>query len=126
MTREELAVYIAKENEANGYGVEETHIASVMNIIFYVGVEMYRPLVRLLLGNWKELDERIAGYGEDDWKHIETLKERMDEDRQDESQLTAKEVAMFFEVLEGEDTANQLSTNERPITAAELRRIRGR
>ena len=39
----------------------------IVSLIEYFGIELYRPITRLLLSNWEEITERINNYTELDW-----------------------------------------------------------
>ena len=39
----------------------------IVGLIEYFGIELYRPITRLLLSNWEEITERINNYTESDW-----------------------------------------------------------
>lgn len=118
MTREQLITYIQQErNTYEDCGITDENIDQIANIIEYFGMDMYRPITRLLLSNWEELSERIQHYTEADWVVAKTIQENT-------HTLDLFSIAMLLEVLEGEDTENQRNNVGRGITKAELAQIR--
>ena len=86
----------------------------IVSLIEYFGIELYRPITRLLLSNWEEITERINNYTESDWMMA-------DEIQKTTSTLDRFSIAMLIEVLEGEDTLNQAENAGRRLTDAEMR-----
>lgn len=131
MTRQQLYDYVVDQNEMNGYGIDEDSIECAVDIMEFVGGDLYRPLTRLLLSNWKEIASRIESYTDEQWKFVhriaENMKYSLEHDHGDESHhLSDHEIAIFIEMLEGDDTATQTLQGDTPITEEELRRIRGK
>ena len=131
MTRKKLYEYVMDQNEMNGYGIDEEGIECAVDIMEFVGGELYRPLTRLLLSNWKEIASRIESYTDEQWNFVhriaENMKRALERDHGDESHhLSDCGIAIFIEMLEGDDTATQTLQGDTPITEEELRRIRGK
>ena len=131
MTRNKLYEYVVDQNEMNGYGIDEDSIECAVDIMEFVGGELYRPLTRLLLSNWKEIASRIESYTDEQWNFVHRIAENMkwslEHDHGDESHhLSDCGIAIFIEMLEGDDTATQTLQGDTPITEEELRRIRGK
>lgn len=131
MTRKKLYEYVVDQNEMNGYGIDEDSIECAVDIMEFVGGELYRPLTRLLLSNWKEIASRIESYTDEQWNFVHRIAENMkwslEHDHGDESHhLSDCGIAIFIEMLEGDDTATQTLQGDTPITEEELRRIRGK
>lgn len=131
MTRQQLYDYVVDQNEMNGYGIDEDSIECAVDIMEFVGGDLYRPLTRLLLSNWKEIASRIESYTEEQWTFVhriaENMKDSLEHDHGDESyHLSDCGIAIFIEMLEGDDTATQTLQGDTPITEEELRRIRGK
>lgn len=131
MTRKQLYEYVVDQNEMNGYGIDEDSIECAVDIMEFVGGELYRPLTRLLLSNWKEIASRIESYTDEQWNFVHRIAENMkwslEHDHGDESHhLSDCGIAIFIEMLEGDDTATQTLQGDTPITEEELRRIRGK
>lgn len=129
MNRETLLRYVSQQNLDNGYQVDEDGIECAVDIMEFVGGDLYRPLTRLLLSNWHEIAERIAAYTEEDWavshRIAEAMKREMADLHPDETQhLSDMGIAIFIEMLEGRDTYAQSHAGERPISEEKLRRIR--
>ena len=125
MTRQQLYDYVVDQNEMNGYGIDEDSIECAVDIMEFVGGDLYRPLTRLLLSNWKEIASRI----ERNFVHriAENMKHSLEHDHGDKSHhLSDHGIAIFIEMLEGDDTATQTLQGDTPITEEELRRIRGK
>lgn len=115
----------------NGYGVDGDSIECAVDIMEFVGGDLYRPLTRLLLSNWKEIASRIESYTDEQWNFVHRIAENMkcslEHDHGDESHhLSDHGIAIFIEMLEGDDTATQTLQGDTPITQEELRRIRGK
>ena len=131
MTRKKLYGYVVDQNEMNGYGVDADSIECAVDIMEFVGGDLYRPLTRLLLSNWKEIANRIESYTDEQWNFVhriaENMKDSLEHDHGDETyHLSDKGIAIFIEMLEGDDTATQTLQGDTPITEEELRRIRGK
>ena len=131
MTRKKLYEYVVDQNEMNGYGVDGDSIECAVDIMEFVGGDLYRPLTRLLLSNWKEIASRIESYTDEQWNFVHRIAENMkcslEHDHGDESHhLSDQGIAIFIEMLEGDDTATQTLQGDTPITQEELRRIRGK
>ncbi|MDU5084403.1 MAG: hypothetical protein E6245_04195 [Veillonella sp.] len=89
----------------------------IVSLIEYFGIELYRPIARLLLTNWQEITDRINNYSEADWMMA-------DEIHKSTPTLDRFSIAMLIEVLEGEDTLNQAENAGQRLSDAELRAIR--
>lgn len=131
MTRNKLYDYVVDQNEMNGYGIDGDSIECAVDIMEFVGGDLYRPLTRLLLSNWKEIASRIESYTDEQWNFVHRIAENMkcslEHDHGDESHhLSDQGIAIFIEMLEGDDTATQTLQGDTPITQEELRRIRGK
>ena len=131
MTRKKLYEYVVDQNEMNGYGIDGDSIECAVDIMEFVGGDLYRPLTRLLLSNWKEIASRIESYTDEQWNFVHRIAENMmyslEHDHGDETHhLSDKGIAIFIEMLEGDDTATQTLQGDTPITEEELRRIRGK
>ena len=123
MTRNKLYEYVVDQNEMNGYGIDRDSIECAVDIMEFVGGDLYRPLTRLLLSNWKEIASRIESYTDEQWN----MKDSLEHDHGDETHhLSDCGIAIFIEMLEGDDTAIQTLQGDTPITEEELRRIRGK
>jgi hypothetical protein len=131
MTRKQLYEYVVDQNEMNGYGIDRDSIECAVDIMEFVGGDLYRPLTRLLLSNWKEIASRIESYTDEQWNFVhriaENMKDSLEHDHGDETHhLSDCGIAIFIEMLEGDDTATQTLQGDTPITEEELRRIRGK
>lgn len=115
--REFLLQYVESENKANEYHVSLENMNKVVDLIEYFGIELYRPITRLLLSNWEEISARINGYTEAEWSVA-------DEIQKTTPTLDRFSIAMLIEVLEGEDTFNQGENVGRRLSEEELRSIR--
>lgn len=115
--REFLLEYVESENKSNEYHVSLENMNKIVDLIEYFGIELYRPITRLLLSNWAEITERINQYTETDWLMA-------DEIQKTTPTLDRFSIAMLIEVLEGEDTFNQGENVGRRLSDAELRAIR--
>ncbi|MDU2580789.1 MAG: hypothetical protein E7C88_03735 [Veillonella sp.] len=89
----------------------------IVSLIEYFGIELYRPITRLLLSNWEEITDRINNYTESDWMMA-------DEIQKTTPTLDRFSIAMLIEVLEGEDTLNQAENVGRRLSEEELKAIR--
>ncbi|WP_277292724.1 hypothetical protein [Veillonella caviae] len=89
----------------------------IVDLIEYFGIELYRPITRLLLSNWQEITERINQYTDADWMMAEEIQKTT-------PTLDRFSIAMLIEVLEGEDTFNQGENVGRRLSDEELRAIR--
>lgn len=131
MTRKQLYDYVVDQNEMNGYDIDGDSIECAVDIMEFVGGDLYRPLTRLLLSNWKEIASRIESYTDEQWNFVhriaENMKDSLEHDHGDKSHhLSDCGIAIFIEMLEGDDTATQTLQGDTPITEEELRRIRGK
>ena len=115
--REFLLEYVESENKKNECNVSLENMNKIVSLIEYFGIELYRPITRLLLSNWEEITERINNYTESDWMMA-------DEIQKTTSTLDRFSIAMLIEVLEGEDTLNQAENAGRRLTDAEMKAIR--
>ena len=115
--REFLLAYVESENKKNECNVSLENMEKIVSLIEYFGIELYRPITRLLLSNWEEITERINNYTESDWMMA-------DEIQKTTSTLDRFSIAMLIEVLEGEDTLNQAENAGRRLTDAEMKAIR--
>ena len=115
--REFLLEYVESENKKNECNVSLENMDKIVSLIEYFGIELYRPITRLLLSNWEEITERINNYTESDWMMA-------DEIQKTTSTLDRFSIAMLIEVLEGEDTLNQAENAGRRLTDAEMKAIR--
>ena len=115
--REFLLEYVESENKKNEGNVSLENMNKIVSLIEYFGIELYRPITRLLLSNWEEITERINNYTESDWMMA-------DEIQKTTSTLDRFSIAMLIEVLEGEDTLNQAENAGRRLTDAEMKAIR--
>ncbi len=77
MTRKQLYDYVVDQNEMNGYGIDGGSIECAVDIMEFVGGDLYRPLTRLLLSNWKEIASRIESYTDEQWNFVHRIAENM-------------------------------------------------
>ena len=115
--REFLLEYVESENKKNECNVSLENMNKIVSLIEYFGIELYRPITRLLLSNWEEITERINNYTESDWMMA-------DEIQKTTPTLDRFSIAMLIEVLEGEDTLNQAENVGRRLTDEEMKAIR--
>ena len=115
--REFLLEYVESENKKNECNVSLENMNKIVSLIEYFGIELYRPITRLLLSNWEEITERINNYTESDWMMA-------DEIQKTTPTLDRVSIAMLIEVLEGEDTLNQAENAGRRLTDEEMKAIR--
>lgn len=115
--REFLLEYVESENKKNDCNVSLENMEKIVGLIEYFGIELYRPITRLLLSNWEEITERINNYTESDWMMA-------DEIQNTTPTLDRFSIAMLIEVLEGEDTLNQAENAGRRLSEEELKAIR--
>jgi len=115
--REFLLEYVESENKKNECNVSLENMEKIVSLIEYFGIELYRPITRLLLSNWEEITERINNYTESDWMMA-------DEIQKTTPTLDRFSIAMLIEVLEGEDTLNQAENAGRRLSEEELKAIR--
>ena len=115
--REFLLEYVESENKKNECNVSLENMEKIVSLIEYFGIELYRPITRLLLSNWEEITERINNYTESDWMMA-------DEIQKTTPTLDRFSIAMLTEVLEGEDTLNQAENAGRRLSEEELKAIR--
>ena len=115
--REFLLEYVESENKKNECNVSLENMNKIVSLIEYFGIELYRPITRLLLSNWEEITERINNYTESDWMMA-------DEIQKTTPTLDRLSIAMLIEVLEGVDTLNQAENVGRRLTDEEMKAIR--
>ena len=115
--REFLLEYVESENKKNECNVSLENMEKIVSLIEYFGIELYRPITRLLLSNWEEITDRINNYTESDWMMA-------DEIQNTTPTLYLFSIAMLIEVLEGEDTLNQAENAGRRLSEEELKAIR--
>ena len=115
--REFLLEYVESENKKNECNVSLENMNKIVSLIEYFGIELYRPITRLLLSNWEEITDRINNYPESDWMMA-------DEIQKTTPTLDRFSIAMLIEVLEGEDTLNQAENVGRRLTDEEMKAIR--
>ena len=115
--REFLLEYVESENKKNECNVSLENMNKIVSLIEYFGIELYRPITRLLLSNWEEITERINNYTESDWMMA-------DEIQKTTPTLDRFSIVMLIEVLEGEDTLNQAENVGRRLTDEEMKAIR--
>ena len=115
--REFLLEYVESENKKNECNVSLENMNKIVSLIEYFGIELYRPITRLLLSNWEEITDRINNYTESDWMMA-------DEIQKTTTTLDRFSIAMLIEVLEGEDTFNQAENAGRRLTDEEMKAIR--
>ena len=115
--REFLLEYVESENKKNECNVSLENMNKIVSLIEYFGIELYRPITRLLLSNWEEITDRINNYTESDWMMA-------DEIQKTTPILDRFSIAMLIEVLEGEDTLNQAENAGRRLTDEEMKAIR--
>ena len=115
--REFLLEYVESENKKNECNVSLENMNKIVSLIEYFGIELYRPITRLLLSNWEEITDRINNYTELDWMMA-------DEIQKTTPTLDRFSIAMLIEVLEGEDTLNQAENVGRRLTDEEMKDIR--
>lgn len=115
--REFLLEYVESENKKNECNVSLENMEKIVSLIEYFGIELYRPITRLLLSNWEEITERINNYTESDWMMA-------DEIQKTTPTLDRFSITMLIEVLEGEDTLNQAENAGRRLSEEELKAIR--
>ena len=115
--REFLLEYVESENKKNECNVSLENMNKIVSLIEYFGIELYRPITRLLLSNWEEITERINNYTESDWMMA-------DEIQKTTPTLDRFSIARLIEVLEGEDTLNQAENVGRRLTDEEMKAIR--
>ena len=115
--REFLLEYVESENKKNECNVSLENMNKIVSLIEYFGIELYRPITRLLLSNWEEITERINNYTESDWMMADQIQKTT-------PKLDRFSIAILIEVLEGEDTLNQAENAGRRLTDAEMKAIR--
>ena len=115
--REFLLEYVESENKKNECNVSLENMEKIVSLIEYFGIELYRPITRLLLSNWEEITDRINNYTESDWMMA-------DEIQKTTPTLDRFSITMLIEVLEGEDTLNQAENAGRRLTDEEMKAIR--
>lgn len=112
-----LEQYIKEENETNGYEAPADAMDTIVALVQHFGIDLYRPITRLLLANWNELADRIHHYSPDQWAMVDAIERSTPE-------LDRFAIAMLMEVLEGDDTLNQHPEAGRKLTDEELAAIR--
>lgn len=112
-----LEQYIKEENETNGYEAPMDAIDTIVALVQHFGIDLYRPITRLLLANWNELSDRIHHYSQEQWALVDAIERSTPE-------LDRFAIAMLMEVLEGDDTLNQHPEAGRKLTDEELAAIR--
>ena len=115
--REFLLEYVESENKKNECNVSLENMEKIVSLIEYFGIELYRPITRLLLSNWEEITDRINNYTESDWMMADAIQKTT-------PTLDRFSIAMLTEVLEGEDTLNQAENAGRRLSEEELKAIR--
>lgn len=101
-TRDFYMNYVQTENENNHYHASPEVMSKVVDLIEYLGPESYRPVTRLLLGNWDEISKRVDQFTPAQWQVAEDIV-----NAEGDGKLDKRYVAMLIEVLEGEDTKGQ-------------------
>lgn len=112
-----LEAYVEQEIQKNKFDVPQDAIDTIIDLIMHFGVELYRPITRLLLGNWRPLSNRVAQYTPEQWAVV-------DEIQKTTSNLDRQGIAILMEVLEGDDTPYQDPEYGRQLTEEELKKIR--
>ena len=105
MSRAEMVAYARVENIANHYGAPAEAMDTLGDLLAYIGNEMYRPVTRLMLQNWNQLNDRIDHFTPEEWilPTEVAAKEGLDK----------RAVALLIEVLEGVDTPIQAVDGKR-------------
>ncbi len=67
----------------------------------HFGLASYRPMGRLLLQNWNVLEKRVSKYTEEEWAEAKAISASCG------GELSPLAIAIFLEVMEGEDTPEQ-------------------
>lgn len=114
LTREKLEAYARLENKNSGYGAPEEVIQLIGDLVDYVA-EMYRPVTRLVLANWKDLDARIKNFTSEQWELPLEISLQ--------TGVNQKAVALLIEVLEGPDTAEQREEIRREMNELERKQL---
>lgn len=109
-----MEAYARLENKNSGYGAPEEIIQLIGDLTDYVA-EMYRPVTRLVLANWKDLDARISNFTAEEWE--------MPMEISLQTGVNQKAVALLIEVLEGPDTAQQRDEIRREMNALEKQQL---
>lgn len=115
LTREALVAYARLENRKNDYGASAEAIELLGDLAEYIGTEMYRPVTRLVLANWKDLDERIKHFTPEQWEMPMEIALQIG--------INQKAVALLIEVLEGPDTAAQRDEIRRELNERERQQL---
>ncbi len=115
LDKKSIEAYARAENRANHYGATADAISAVVDLVSYMGTEMYRPITRLLLSNWKELNDRIDHFTDYEWQLPTEIAES--------TGLPKRSVALLIEVLEGADTHLQLEQKDEELTEKDWREL---
>lgn len=105
MSRAELVAYARAENIANHFGAPSEALDTLGDLLAYIGNEMYRPVTRLMLQNWNQLNDRIEHFTPEEWILSTEIANK--------EGLDKKAVALLIEVLEGVDTPIQEADGKR-------------
>ena len=105
LSREECEVMLREMEKDIEITLKEEDFIQLTDIVLYFQGIAYRPLAKLLLKSWHELEERVAAYSEEQWNTIHEMQAKVDH------RLTPKEIAMVYEAFEGEDTVDQRPEN---------------
>lgn len=105
MSRAELVAYARAENIANHFGAPSEALDTLGDLLAYIGNEMYRPVTRLMLQNWNQLNDRIEHFTPEEWILPTEIANK--------EGLDKKAVALLIEVLEGVDTPIQEADGKR-------------
>ncbi len=98
--------YVEAMNREYKFGASEETMHLIAQLAHHFGEASYRPISRLLLQNWDILIKRVADYTEEEWEQAKEIAAMSKEG------LEPLAVAMFLEVMEGEDTSEQLPFKE--------------
>ncbi len=115
LDKKSIEAYARAENRANHYGATAEAISAIVDLVAYMGTEMYRPITRLLLSNWKELNERINHFTDYEWQLPTEIAKA--------TGLPKRSVALLIEVLEGADTHLQAKQKTEELTEEEWRAL---
>lgn len=105
MSRAELVAYARAENIANHFGAPSEALDTLGDLLAYIGNEMYRPVTRLMLQNWNQLNDRIEHFTPEEWILPTEIANK--------EGLDKIAVALLIEVLEGVDTPIQEADGKR-------------
>ena len=109
--------HVTSEIKKNNFDVPGEAIPTIIDLVLHFGNELYRPITRLLCGNWKPLAERVAHYTPEQWDMVDSIKNAT-------PRLDRKAIAILLEVLEGDDTPYQDPEYGKQLTEEELKKIR--